>query len=77
MKKIRFANPIKECLRIQGKVYTVILIATLATATALSVVAVMALMPICAILSGIVGVGGSIFFGWWFATRYFPDEEDM
>jgi len=69
LKKIRFVNPICECVSIQGKVYTVVLISTIVAALALCIVAAMMDMPICATVSGIAGFGSIIGFGWWFGTE--------
>lgn len=76
MNKIRFVNPIKECIEIQGKVYTVVLIATIIMAIALSIVSGMIGMPICATVSAILGIGCTIGFGWWFGVKPIPMEDE-
>ena len=75
LKKIRFVNPIKECLNIQGKGYTLTLIATIVASLMLSLIAVMMQMPIAATVAGIAGIGSIIGFGWWFGVEPISQEE--
>lgn len=72
MKKIRFVNPIRTCKEVQGKAYTAIVIATIVAAVILCGLAAWGGMPICAGIFGIMAVGSTIGFGWWFGTESIP-----
>ena len=73
LKKIRFTNPIKNCFYIQGKAYTVSLIAAILALFILAIVATIIHMPIIAVVSAIVGIATTIFYTCWFGI-VLPDE---
>lgn len=74
MKKIRFVNPIKECVSIQGKPYTATLIVSIAAAFVLSIVSAILKMPIYSVISGILGIGTLGYFSWWFGTQRYTNS---
>ena len=79
MKKIQFVNPVRECIEIQGKGYTVTLIATIVAALVMSIIAAIFQMPVASAVSGLAAVASVAWYGWWFGTKQWSNpsrEED-
>ena len=74
-KKIRFTNPIKECLRVQGKGYTVGTIILIVVTLLLSIVTAILKMPIASIAFAILGIVPTVYGCWWFGVETLPEEE--
>ena len=69
MKKIQFVNPVRECIEIQGKGYTVTLIATIVAALVMSIIAATLQMHVASAVSGLAAIVSILWYGWWFGTK--------
>ena len=75
-RRIRLTNPIKQCMKIQGKGYTALLIASIVAAVILCGVAAWGGMYLCATIYGIIAVGSTIGFGLWFGAEPIPTQDE-